>query len=141
MSIYLERELEFRKASLVIKVLRAFNKENNNQHSSCNPKEGLRQGAITWQILSLIAYLAKDKEGKEIFKGCCSIAEAEGLQTLLLATREAVSQARRQGYKEILLLSSSKQLQDVLSGRYNPNWKNSVIVEDSQQCQSARMME
>ena len=105
-------------------VLQAFNKENNKQHSSCNPEEGLKQGAIRWQILSIIAYLAKDKEGKEIFKGCRSTAETERLQTLLLATREAVSQAKRQGYKEILLLSSSKQMRDVLSGRYNPNWKN-----------------
>lgn len=37
-----------------------------------------------------MSYLAKDREGKEIFKGCHSFKDATKMQATLLAAREAV---------------------------------------------------
>ena len=67
---------------------RAFNNEINQQTMENPPKKNPEQGASTWQILNQgaghhkrkvkrggIAYLAKDREGKEVFNGCYSIAE------------------------------------------------------------------
>ena len=84
-------------------------------------KTGKRQG---------IAFVRKTRSGQSIFVGSHSIKAKDSITTTAIAVREASLLATSLGFRNLILLTNCKQLEQIWSYQHQHKWHLTPILED-----------